>query len=301
MRRWNAPAKAGAWNAVVCCGSLDAPSNDQLTDAFLAREPIPGGAAVLAASRSLDRADWKGSPKLWIVTRGAQAIDPAERADVSVAQGAMWGLSRSMAVEHADQLAGMVDLDPRALRRVAGAQALAEVADRCCPGRRRRKRWRCERVASAFVGGATRYVAQASPATRAARTAPAAVTLRGSPLSTRHRPPRTLRLQAPLRSITGGLGGVGLHVARWLVCARRASSAHHRSQHGSAARRMGGAHRIASSLRAREAASCARERRRRSALPLRRSRESRAAQRPAAGLAEAKAARRCARYSTPPA
>jgi myxalamid-type polyketide synthase MxaE and MxaD len=250
--------QSGTWNAVVCFGSLDAPQNDQLTDAALAREPIPGGAAVLAASRSLDRAEWKGSPKLWIVTRGAQAIDAAGRSDVSVAQGAMWGLSRSMAVEHADQLAGVVDLDPRGSVESQALALLSEFATNTFSGGGANPAG-----ASAGVGGATavgrrsgaghdacvayragrRYVAQlasvdaSSTSTQHAHAAATFVTQGGEAASTslaaqrgeaastsfavQSGPAATFSSHgAPVGSstlITGGLGGVGLHVARWLI------------------------------------------------------------------------------------
>jgi myxalamid-type polyketide synthase MxaE and MxaD len=49
--------------------------------------------------------------RLWLVTRGAQAILPGER--VATAEAPLWGLGRSLGAEHPARLGGLVDLDPR--------------------------------------------------------------------------------------------------------------------------------------------------------------------------------------------
>jgi myxalamid-type polyketide synthase MxaE and MxaD len=48
--------------------------------------------------------------RVWLVTRGAQAL--AEADSVSVSQAAAWGLGRAFAEEHPETLGGLVDIDP---------------------------------------------------------------------------------------------------------------------------------------------------------------------------------------------
>ncbi len=49
--------------------------------------------------------------RLWIVTRGAQAAGPAP-AHISLAQSPLWGLAKSIDLEHADLACTRIDLDP---------------------------------------------------------------------------------------------------------------------------------------------------------------------------------------------
>ena len=52
-------------------------------------------------------------PRLWLVTRGGQSVNGHETR-VSVDQAAMWGTARVIAEEHPDLWGGLVDLDPAA-------------------------------------------------------------------------------------------------------------------------------------------------------------------------------------------
>src|SRR5207248_767751 len=61
----------------------------------------------------LAEAEWRRPPRLWLVTRGAQAVG-SDPAPASVAEAALWGLGRVIANEHAEIWGGLVDLDPAA-------------------------------------------------------------------------------------------------------------------------------------------------------------------------------------------
>lgn len=50
--------------------------------------------------------------RLWLATRGAQAVLPGERPSVPLA--ALWGCARVVAEEHPDRWGGLIDLDPAA-------------------------------------------------------------------------------------------------------------------------------------------------------------------------------------------
>ena len=52
-------------------------------------------------------------PRLWVVTSGAVAVGDAPR-PIEITKAPLWGLARTVAVEHADLRTTLVDLDPRA-------------------------------------------------------------------------------------------------------------------------------------------------------------------------------------------
>jgi acyl transferase domain-containing protein len=125
--------------------------------------------------------------RLWCVTRGAQALEATEVPDVPAA--AAWGCARVVAEEHPELWGGLLDLDPRqplanAARVVHGELLCADGEDQVG--------WRAgQRHVLRWVAAAERRPVPAS---------------------------------APWRSdatvlITGGLGGVGLHLARAAVAA----------------------------------------------------------------------------------
>ena len=129
-------------------------------------------------------------PRLWLLTRGAQAV--AATAPVTgFAQAALWGMGKSIALEHPELAPVCIDLDETAAiaGQVARLGALLNMADTgenqialCADG--------------AYVPRLQQY--QASPKQATQSTLP------------------------PLRSdatylITGGLNGVGLEVADWCV------------------------------------------------------------------------------------
>lgn len=118
---------------------------------------------------------------LWVVTAGAQALDNR----VAPWQSPLWGLGRTISVEHADCWGGLVDLDPAsdAPRNAAMLwqhMISAEGENQAAFRHGRRLVARLER--------------QAAPPVQSPAVGPGGAYL-----------------------ITGGLGGLGLEVARWLV------------------------------------------------------------------------------------
>ncbi len=122
-------------------------------------------------------------PRFWFVTRGAQSVrrDQAER--VSVNQAALWGAARVVAEEHPDLLGGLVDLDPDG---TSAANAVALVREIM--------------AASGQVQVAVRSDGRYLP-----RLAPAGRSLVFNDVNWR---------DDAAYLVTGGLGGVGMHVAR---------------------------------------------------------------------------------------
>ncbi|CCK26519.1 Phthiocerol synthesis polyketide synthase type I PpsD [Streptomyces davaonensis JCM 4913] len=123
-------------DAVAAALAADTDCTDVL---FRADGPAPGhgedtlaeGAArVLAVSRVVAGLAGRAArgappPRLWLLTRGAQSVDPGERPDL--AQVALRGLGRSLLFEHPELRPTLLDLDP-------GSAGLAELAAEVASG-----------------------------------------------------------------------------------------------------------------------------------------------------------------------
>lgn len=142
-----------------------------------------GGALHLV--QALARRRWDGeTPRLWLVTRGSRSVGGGEA--VSVAQAPLWGLGSVVAQEHPDLWGGLVDLAP-----VGSPREAASLIDELCgPDGEDQVAFRDGR----------RHVARLEHWRPGTGSGPApAITAEGSYL------------------VTGGLGGLGLEVARWLA------------------------------------------------------------------------------------
>jgi epothilone polyketide synthase E len=179
-KRIDEAAGAGGPLQVVHLWGLDAPPTERLSPSSLE-------AVLDHASGSLVRllpalAKLRVPPRLWVVTRGAQ---PVERAGVAVAQAPLWGLGRAIALEHPDLWGGLVDLDPAA----DGVDARDLAAVLLSAGDE-------DQIA---IRDSVRYVPRL-----VATDLPRALE------------PLALRPDAAYL-VTGGLAGLGLEVARWMV------------------------------------------------------------------------------------
>ena len=148
---------------------------------------LSGGALSLVRAL-IDRRGRAGGrliPRLWIVTRGAQAQGAGEDAP-GLAGAPLWGLGRVLGSEHPDLWGGLVDLDPS--RPAAEASMLADHLTE----------------AEVEPEAAFRDVARSVP--RLAR-----LTGLSGPSE-----PIALRTAATYL-ITGGVGALGLAWARWMV------------------------------------------------------------------------------------
>ena len=136
-------------------------------------------AAALRVIQAVLRAETRNA-RLWLVTRGAQAIGSGA---VAVAAAALWGLGRTAALEHPEIFGGLIDLDPCCLPE---PDAL---------------------LAELHGAGAERQVAYRNGRRLVARLAPVA----RNPLPTKPLDAAGSYL------ITGGLGGLGLAIAEWMA------------------------------------------------------------------------------------
>ncbi|HEV2130865.1 MAG TPA: acyltransferase domain-containing protein, partial [Longimicrobiaceae bacterium] len=127
-------------------------------------------------------------PRLWLVTRGAQAAGPEAIPLEGAAQASLWGLGKTIALEHPELWGGLIDLDPKAsAAEEESAVLLAEIHRP--DGEREIAFRRGERLAARVVPAGENFL-----------------------------PPHSYRPRADgAYLITGGLGGLGLEVARWLA------------------------------------------------------------------------------------
>lgn len=162
--------------------SLDTPKLDALTAVELlqAQERILGSALYLV--QALNAANLPIPPHLWLVTQNAVTTDGTS---IQAAQSALWGMGRSLAAEHSEFWGGLVDLDTAAspAQNAASLQNLLLATDR---------------EDQTALRGEKRYGLRLTRHILSAR--------------------RTLKVTSEgAYWITGGLGGLGLQVAGWLV------------------------------------------------------------------------------------
>ena len=145
---------------------------------------------VLHLVQVLAQADSKDALRLWLVTRAAQVVEPTDGEQLSVAQSPIWGLGRVIALEQVELWGGLLDLAAQGKEASPEATAAALWEElQAGDGE--------DQVA---LRGGRRYVA------RLVKSRPAVSTAK----------PFILQSDATFL-VTGGLGGLGLRVARWLA------------------------------------------------------------------------------------
>lgn len=102
---------------VVYLAGLDADGGPDAPDFAAARECVFGGA--LDVVHALTASKGAGLPRLWLVTRGAQAVGDRPM-PLALAQSPVWGLGRVIAAEHPELACARIDLDPEHPQRAAG-------------------------------------------------------------------------------------------------------------------------------------------------------------------------------------
>ena len=126
----------------------------------------------------------QSAARLWIITSAAQQVLPGQ-AGLNLVQAPLWGLGRTVALEHPDCWGGLLDLDPHA--------TVSESCEGIISAIRNSQQEDQVALRSAQAYGA-RLVRRASPSGPAPRFNPERAYL-----------------------ITGGLSGLGLKVATWMA------------------------------------------------------------------------------------
>jgi NAD(P)-dependent dehydrogenase (short-subunit alcohol dehydrogenase family) len=170
---------------IVHLGSLEAAGPEDTTPETLEVARRLGCDSVPQILRALGLVGGSPAPRLWMVTAGCQPTGGPGTLDV--AQAPLWGLGRMVEVEHPAQWGGLVDLDPLAAPEESAGQLLAVVSG-------------ADREDQVAFRKGCRFVARL----RRRKQAPATA--------------RSVEIRADgSYLITGGLGGIGLKLAEWLV------------------------------------------------------------------------------------
>lgn len=141
------------------------------------------GQSVLGLVQAISVYPWTEMPRLWLAASGAQRVTEDD-APPRVDQAAWWGLSQVIALEHPELKTVYLDLDAGQPDQAASA-LFAEL-------------WRQDRETAVAWRGETRFGARLGRCPVPPEAETVTVHAHGSYL------------------ITGGLGGLGLQVARWL-------------------------------------------------------------------------------------
>ena len=180
--RANARLRSMRCRGVVHLWSLDLPTSEDLDASGIARAEALACGSILEMVHALGGPSNSNPPHLWIVTRNAQAA--RQGGPLAVAQAPVWGLGRSLALEHPELWGGLIDIDD-----LPAEQAAARIAREL------------------LSGDAEDQVAFRRDARLVARLKPAP-----APRACGYR----LRPDG-WYLITGGFGGLGLRLARWMV------------------------------------------------------------------------------------
>lgn len=173
------------FSRVVHLWNLDSAFTETSALAALEQAQAVGCLAVMHLVQALCQTGWSHLPRLWLVTRAAQAVG-AKNEPIAAAQAPLWGLGRVIGhQEHSGMWGGLMDLDPATP--ASEATLLFEEI------------WHATDEDQIAFRDGQRYVARLVPSMHLRR-----------PLPPSFRPDGTYL-------ITGGLGTLGLLVARWMV------------------------------------------------------------------------------------
>jgi acyl carrier protein len=175
---------------VVHLWGLDSAPPDAVTGHDLEQVQIFGCNTVLSLIQALISRGAAMSTRIWLVTRGAQPVETGDQ--LSVLQAPLWGLGKVINFEHPDLRCTCLDLDPSSEPEGAAELLLREFSAGD------------EEDQVAFRNG-DRYLARILPSS-----------LTETVISCSCRTSDFLREDGSYL-ITGGLGGLGLTVALWMV------------------------------------------------------------------------------------
>lgn len=171
---------------IIHLWALNSPPAQETTNISLETAQVLGAGTVFRLIQGLVGA--KQATRLWLVTRGAQSVSQ-EESEIAVAQAPLWGVGRVMKAEHPELWGGLVDLDPDSSSDEAAGQLLNVLLHQD----KDQEDQIAFRQAQRFVARLVRARKWAEPSA-----------------------PIELQPEASYL-ITGGLGDLGLKVARFLV------------------------------------------------------------------------------------
>jgi myxalamid-type polyketide synthase MxaE and MxaD len=99
------------WRGVVHLWSLDSQPPDELTLSGLQQAQRLGCASVLHLVHALGQLAEQSLPQLWLVTQGCQALAQSQERLLNVQQSPLWGMGKVLALEHPEFNCRLIDLD----------------------------------------------------------------------------------------------------------------------------------------------------------------------------------------------
>ena len=173
---------------VVHLWSLDAAPASEIDTSSLELALELGCITALHLIQAVAESQWEKKPRVSLITAGAQSVNGTVASSSGLAQSPLWGIGRVFGEEHPDMWGGLVDLDPEELANQSAACLANELVDGAGDF-------------TAFRRG-SKYVAK--------------LIRHGQSGETRSLPKILFRRDCSYL-VTGGLGGVGLQVCRWLA------------------------------------------------------------------------------------
>ena len=188
--------KPGYLRGIIYGWSLDTIATNNLTVEDLESTQRLVCGSLLYLVQALEKINFPEPPALWLVTQGAMPVtlsnsDAKAQPILNIVQSPLWGMGKVIALEHPELNCVQIDLDPDTKENQAAQILLQEIF-----GSKSQENLKENQIA---FRGETRYVA------------------------------RLVRYRSPIREevlafradstylITGGLGGLGLLVAHWMV------------------------------------------------------------------------------------
>ena len=99
---------------VVHLLSLDAAPAATTTEHTLAEDLSRGSVSAVLLVQAIAQQGWRQVPRLWLITRGAQQVQGQAHHELAIGQAPLWGLGRTLALEHPELECTRIDLDPDA-------------------------------------------------------------------------------------------------------------------------------------------------------------------------------------------
>ena len=176
-----------AYRGIVHLWSLEKITEQDLTLADLQEKQVKSCGSALHLVQALSLAAWSELPRLWLVTKGAQPVE-ATPTTLQIQQAPLWGLGQVIAQEHSNLHCVCLDLDPS-----EGADAVQNLLTEL---------WFLDRENQVAYRQNVRHVA------RLKHTSIKKVAFSLEKKSVR---------DDSCYLIVGGLGALGLKIAKWLV------------------------------------------------------------------------------------
>lgn len=155
-----------ACKGIVHLFALDSAAWDTTNAETILQDIERGCLSVMYLVQAMARQGWRDLPRLWIATRGAQPV-LASGVPLCVSQSTLWGLGRTIALEHPEVECTRIDMDP--VRSSDEASLLwREISARCREDQvayRKEGRFVARLVKSSFEAG---DISEAKPPTEPA-------------------------------------------------------------------------------------------------------------------------------------